>query len=653
MAEVRNVGERNRFWRFVLILLPGLGMFFALNQIFRLNLFGLQPLDTSYLYLIIACYVSIVFILFPAKSSISLGRVPWYDSALFLLTILVGVYFALHGLAIIELGWEYRAPTLPTIFSIILWGVVIEAVRRSSGFTLAFICLIFSFYPLYAGHMPGFLQGQSFDFLTTARNHAMSVNSILGVPLTTVGTLLIGFMFFGVVLQNTGGGEFFLNIANALLGHVRGGPAKVAVVASAFFGTLSGSAVSNVITTGCMTIPAMKKTGYEPHYAGAVEACASTGGTIMPPVMGAAAFVMASFISIPYAEICLAALIPSLLYYLGLFFQVDLHAAKIKLRGIPKSELPSVGATLKSGWYYIFVIVILCYFLFTLRVEAWAPFYASALLIVIAFLDRKRAFGLKMIVEIIMGTGRVLGELVAILAGVGLLVGALSVTGVAFAFSRELVMAVGNNLFVILLAGALTSFVLGFGMTSTACYIFLSIVMAPALVAVGVKPIAAHFFVLYWGIISFITPPVALAAYAAASIAQANPMKTGFTAMRLGIITYFIPFLFVYNPLLLAQGSWGEVLFTLLTATAGVFFICMGIEGWGILGIGPMNAFMRLPFIVGGPLLVFPGIKTDIIGAALCAGTLFGLYVFKREKLKERDRGSGGKEPSSSHDGDD
>jgi TRAP transporter 4TM/12TM fusion protein len=609
-------------------------MFFALNQIFRLGLFGLQPLDTSYLYLIVACYIPIVFILYPAKKSISQRKIPWYDSALFLLTILVGVYFALHGLDIIELGWEYEAPPIATIFSIILWGVVIEAVRRSSGFTLAFMCLLFSFYPIYAGYMPGFLQGQPFGFLTTARIHAMSDNSILGVPLTTVGTLLIGFMFFGVVLQNTGGGDFFLNIANALLGHVRGGPAKVAIVASAFFGTLSGSAVSNVITTGCMTIPAMKKTGYEPHYAGAVEACASTGGTIMPPVMGAAAFVMASFISVPYAEICLAALIPSLLYYLGLFFQVDLHAAKIKLRGMPKSELPPVMATLKSGWYYVFVIVILCYFLFTLRVEAWAPFYASAFLIVIAFLDRKKGFGFKSILGIIVGTGRVLSELVAILAGVGLLVGALSVTGVAFAFSRELVVAVGQNLFVILLAGALTSFVLGFGMTSTACYIFLSIVMAPALVAVGVKPIAAHFFVLYWGIISFITPPVALAAYTAASIAQSNPMKTGFTAMRLGIITYFIPFFFVYNPLLLAQGSFGEVFFTFLTATAGVFFICIGIEGWAIAGIGRMKPIMRLPFIIGGPLLVFPGLKTDIIGAVLCAGTLFGLYVFRGVKQK-------------------
>jgi TRAP transporter 4TM/12TM fusion protein len=639
MTEVRKVGGRSRFWYWVLILLPAMGMFLAVNQIFRLNLFGLKLLDTSYLYLIIACYIPVVFILYPAKKSISRLKVPWYDSALFLLTISAGFYFALHGLDIIELGWEYEAPPIATLLSLVLWGAVIEAVRRSSGAILAFLCLLFSFYPIYAGHMPGFLQGQSFDFLTTARNHAMSDNSMLGVPLTTVGTLLIGFMFFGVVLQNTGGGDFFLNIANALLGHVRGGPAKVAVMASSLFGTLSGSAVSNVITTGCMTIPAMKKTGYEPHYSGAVEACASTGGTIMPPVMGAAAFVMASFISVPYAEICLAALIPSLLYYLGLFFQVDLHAARIKLRGIPKSELPPVAATLKSGWYYIFVIVILCYFLFTLRVEAWAPFYASAFLIAIAFLDRKKGFGFKTVLEIITGTGRVLSELVAILAGVGLLVGALSVTGVAFAFSRELVMAVGQNLFVILLAGALTSFVLGFGMTSTACYIFLSIVMAPALVAVGVKPIAAHFFVLYWGIISFITPPVALAAYAAASIAESNPMKTGFTAMRLGIITYFIPFLFAYNPLLLAQGSLAEVFFTFLTATAGVFFICMGIEGWGVLGIGQLKPLLRVLFIVGGPLLVLPGLRTDLIGAVLCGGTFLGLYVYKSAKQRARDPG--------------
>jgi len=629
-TRTRGFEEIGNLWRIILTIFFGLAILLAINQIFRLKLLGFLPLDNSYLYLLLTFYLSPAFILYPASKSASHDRVPWYDVVLFGLTVLSGLYFSIHGLDIIDGGWELRAPLIPTLFSISIWFLVIESVRRSSGLPLSILCLIFSFYPLYAGIMPGFLLGIDFDFLTTARNHAMSINSILGVPLHVVGTLLIGFMFFGVVLQAAGGGEFFLNIANALLGHARGGPAKVAIVASALFGTLSGSPVSNVLTTGCMTIPAMKKTGYEPHYAGAVEACASTGGAIMPPVMGAAAFVMASFLNMPYAKICIAAAIPSCLYYLGLFFQVDAYAVKVGLRGVPKSELPSLKETIKSGWYYIFVILILCYFLFTLRVESWAPFYASALLLIISMINKKTRLTLKGFVEMIRNTGKVLIELVTILAAVGLLVGALSLTGVAFAFSRELVMAVGENMLLMLAAGALTSFVLGFGMTSTACYIFLAIVMAPALVNIGLNPIAAHFFVLYWGIVSFITPPVALAAYAAASLAGSDPMKTGYTAMRLGMVTYFIPFLFVYNPVLLAQGSIGEIVYAFLTAAAGVFCISMALEGM-IIYVGKLILPIRILLLIGGPMLAIPGWKTDLIGALIGGSAIIITYLI-REK---------------------
>lgn len=635
MAEMRRYQQLNKYWQIIFLFFSALGILLAINQLFRLRLFGFLPLDTAYLYLILTFYLSPAFLLYPATKSAPKKKIPWYDTVLFLLTAFISLYFCVHGLDIIELGWEYVAPVTPTLFSILLWFLAIEAVRRSSGLPLAVLCFIFSFYPLYAGYMPGFLKGQAFDFLTTARNHAMSINSILGVPLNTVGTLLIGFMFFGVVLQATGGGDFFLNVANALLGYARGGPAKVAVLASALFGSLSGSAISNVITTGSMTIPTMKKTGYEPHYAGAVEACASTGGTIMPPIMGAAAFVMASFLGRPYVDIVVAALIPSLLYYLGLFFQLDAHAVKIGLKGMPKSELPPLGETLKSGWYYIFVLAVLFYFLFTLRVEAWAPFYASALLIVIALLKKKRRLKLADFLDMITGTGRVLIELVTILAAVGLLVGALSVTGVAFAFSRELVTAVGNNLFLLLLAGALTSFILGFGMTSTACYIFLAIVLAPALVSIGISPIAAHFFVLYWGIISFITPPVALAAFTAAGLAGANPMQTGFTAMRLGIVTYFIPFLFVYNPVLLAQGSPGEILYAFFTAAIGVFCIAGALEGL-LVGIGKLSLPARVIILIGSPMMVLPGWKTDLIGVVIVGSVILVTYGINRRRVQER-----------------
>jgi TRAP transporter 4TM/12TM fusion protein len=561
-----------------------------------------------------------------------LDKVPWYDAVLFSLTVVVSVYLGVSAVNIARQGWEFLAPIIPTIFSVILWLLVLEAVRRSTGTVLATICLLFSLYPVFAGYMPFFLRGQNFDFLTTVRNHAMSVNGILGVPLMTVGTLLVGYMIFGVVLQNTGGGDFFLDLARALLGHTRGGPAKVAIVASSLFGSLSGSAISNVITTGSITIPAMKKTGYSPTYAGGIEACASTGGTIMPPIMGAAAFVMASFLGRPYAEIVIAAIIPSLLFYMGLFFQVDAHAAKIGLKGDSRNELPPIWPTIKSGWYFFFVIVALFYFLFALRLEQLAPFYASFLLIILSFFSAKNRLNVEKAIKTIEGSGKTLVELVTVLAAVGLIVGALSVTGVAFAFSRELVARV-DGLLPLLFAGAITSFILGFGMTSIACYIFLAIVMAPALVAYGVDPIAAHFFVLYWGVLSFITPPVALAAFAAAGIAGADPMKTGYKAMQLGVITYFIPFFFVYNPALLAQGPLGSVMFYFLTAVIGVYLISAGLEGY-LVGINQkLFLFSRLMLIIGGSAIFIPERMSDLIGIVIAViGILLNYYYYKIDK---------------------
>lgn len=622
--------QSGSFWDKIFSVLSLLAMLLVINQVFKLRLFGFNPMDTGYLYFLMACYLSSAFIIYPATSKKRTG-VPWYDVILICLSIIVNLYFALHALDIVLYGWEYRAPLLPTIFSIILWLLVLEGVRRSTGWVLAGICLVFSVFPVFAMSLPGFLQGQSFDIITTARIHAMSVNSILGVPLTVVGTLLVGFMFFGVVLGGTGGGTFFFGLAEALLGHARGGPAKVAVIASAFFGSLSGSAVSNVVTTGTMTIPAMKKTGYKPHYAAAVEACASTGGTIMPPVMGASAFVMASFLGLPYGQIVLAAIIPSLLYFLALLFQIDLHASKIGLKGIPKEELPRLNEVLKSGWYYLLVLALLVFLLFKLRVEAWAPFYASALLLILANFKKETRLNFSKIMEMINETGKMMANLVTILAAVGLLVGSLSVTGVAFSFARELVMSVQGNLLLVLILGALTSFILGFGMTSTAVYIFLAIVMAPALVSMGINPIAAHFFVLYWGVISYITPPVALAAYAAASIADAPPMKTGFTAMRLGIITFFIPFMFVYDPVLLMQGTPMEVIYAVITACVGVLSISFALEGIAFF-IGALNWFLRTLLLSAGLLLMVPGWVTDVVGIAMVLTALIMAKILQQSR---------------------
>lgn len=631
MDRVRN----HPFWYFIYLLFSALPILLAINHMFRLRLFGVTLLDYAYLYYMLAFYLSIVFLIFPARESGPKDRVPWYDIFLFLLTCIVSGYLGAQGLNIVGYGWEYSAPPVPTFFSVLLWVLVIEAVRRTSDLSMMIICLIFSFYPLFAFHMPGVLQGQSFDFLTTARLHAMGANGIVGIPLFTVFTLLIGFIIFGIVIQNSGGGVFFYNIAQSLLGTSRGGAAKIGILGSSFFGMLSGSTVSNVLAIGSMTIPAMKRTGFSPQYAAAIESCASAGGPIMPPVMGAAAFVMASFLNLPYYKIAIAAAIPAGLYYLGLYIQVDGYAAKEGLKGLPRTELPPFWATLKTGWFFISVILILCYFLLSLAVEAWAPFYASAALILLSMLRKETRITWRTLMNIIAESGKNMAQLSAILGAAGLLIGGLSVTGVALSFSRELVAAVGDNTLLILIVGALTSFILGLGMTTTACYIFLAIVMVPALVSLNINEIAAHMFVFYWGALSDITPPTALCVAAACGIAGSKFMQTGWIAMKLGAVKYIVPFFFVYSPALLMQGTLLKIIPYTFFAIVGVTFIASALEGY-LIGFGKLNFLLRGVLLLGGGLTAFPGIYTTIVGLIIVGAGLALDFVFIRFKGKAR-----------------
>jgi len=633
------VSERHRQlkggWERILLIFSILGIILAVMQIFLLKPFGFMLVETSYYYCLLALYGSLAFLIFPAKKANPEGKVPFYDSLLFFLCLSVSGYFAAHALSIIEKGWEFVAPPLPTILGLLLWFLLLEAVRRVAGSVLMGTCLFFSFYPIFAHLMPGFLEGRDFSLLATARYHAMSVESILGIPMKVVGSLLIGFMIFGVTLQFTGGGNFFLNLALALWGKSRGGPAKVAVISSALFGTMSGSVISNVVSTGSMTIPTMKRTGYPGYYAGAIEACASTGGALMPPVMGTAAFIMASFLSIPYWKICVAALIPSLLYYWGLFLQADGYAARVGLKGLEAKDLPSLAKTLKEGWFYLLALFLLVYFLLYLKVEAWAPFYASLLLLCLAMIKRETRLSGEKFKLLLMGIGKFLSELVALLGGIGLVIGALSMTGVAHSFSRELVSFAGGNVILLLLIGAFTSFILGMGMTAAACYIFLAIVLAPALTASGLNPLAVHLFVMYWGLVSFITPPVALGAITAASIAQADPIKTGLQAMKLGAVIYFIPFFFVFNPALILQVPLRETFFPLLTAFLGVFLISSSLEGY-LRGLGILNFPERTGYILAGMLLAVPEWRTDLIGIGTAGALLGGKIYINQHGRKHR-----------------
>lgn len=618
--------------RWITITSSCIAIILAIYQIYHLRLWGIMIMDNSYLYLLLALFLPQIFLQFPLTKKSTHRIILGIDCFLALISFLIPFIFARYGYTIIERGWGYFAPFVLTFMALLLWVLVIEAVRRTTGVALALVVSFFSLYPLFAPYMPAFLEGHGRSLWTTATFHSLSVDSILGIPMKVFGDLLIGFMLFGITLQVTGGGKFFLDFSFALLGSTRGGPAKVAVLASALFGSMSGSAISNVITTGSITIPAMKKTGYPAHYAGAIEACASTGGVLMPPVMGATAFVMAAFLQKPYAQIALAAAIPSLLYYLGLLIQVDGFAARNKITGISRQEISPLSIILKEGWFYPFSLVVLIYFLFSLRVESQAPFYTIALLLLMAMVKKETRLSAKKFLEFIESAGKFLAELVAIMAAVGMIMGSLSLTGVASSFARELVAFAQGKIAFMLILGALASFIMGMGMTITACYVFLALVLAPGLVQLGLNEMAVHLFVMYWGMISFITPPVALAAFPAATIAQTSPIKVGYTASRLGGVIYLLPFIFVYNPALILQSHTAEIIQAVSSAGLGIILIASAFEGY-LIGLGKLNIINRVIFLVAGTALSVPEWKTDLLGLIIAATTYIMNRLIKKRNL--------------------
>ncbi|MGD9951039.1 MAG: TRAP transporter permease [Burkholderiales bacterium] len=594
-------------WRGVLIALVVGAIGLALNQLLNLGFFvGKTLLDSAYLYWLCALLVGGVFLLVPATKGARRDGVPWYDALLFAATFAVFAYYALHAQRIVEEAWEYKAPALAVWVAYAGWLLLLEATRRAGGTAVFVVVTVVSLYPVFAGYMPGPISGLPRDLAATASFHFASSESALGIPTRAFGELVIGFVMFGAVLQYTGAATFFNNLAFALFGSVRGGPAKVSIFASGLMGSVSGSVVSNVLTTGVVTIPAMKRIGFQPAYAGGVEACASTGGVLMPPVMGATAFVMAAFLGVPYVTIAIAALVPSLLFYFALFVQIDGYAAKRGLKGLPRAELPSLKATFAEGWQYLFVFALLVWMLLVLQRESLAPFYATALLLVINQFSRRYRLDWARLRTLLAGVSGALSELAALLAGVGLIIGALSVTGLAGTLANDLVYLAGNNIYVLLVMGAITSFIFGMGMTITACYIFLAIVLAPPLVAAGFDPVAVHLFMMYWGMVSFITPPVALAAFVASGIAKAPPMQVGMNSVRLGAAMYFVPFFFVLNPALILRGSPGEILVVVGTAVAGIALIASALEGYAV-GIGRFGWIPRLFVFAGGLMMALPG----------------------------------------------
>jgi TRAP transporter 4TM/12TM fusion protein len=605
-------------------------------QFYR-NVLGLLLLNEQFLAGMLGLSLALVYLTQPARRDAPRAFVPWYDWILAALSLGVGGYIYERFGALSE--QVTARPIDGLIVGFIVIPLVVEGLRRVAGMALVVVVVGFLCYALVGDLVPGQLAGRPVKFTQLAYYLTWDPGSMLGLPMVVSTSIVIAFVFFGQVLFASGGSAFFTDISLALMGRYRGGSAKIAVTASSLFGTISGSAVSNVTSTGVITIPLMRQGGYPSHVAAAIEAVASTGGQLMPPVMGAAAFLMAEFLQVPYRDVVIAALLPALLYYFALFVQADLLAGRIGITRVEESRIPQVVGVLKRGWHFLLPFGFLIYALFWLN---WSPEKAAlggaVVLMVtgstIGYGEKRLTF--QSAIDALRGTGIASLDLLMIAAAAGFVIGVLNISSLGFSLTLALVQIGGDNVFLLLVLSAGVCIVLGMGMPTTGVYILLAALVAPSLVQVGVKPMAAHMFVMYFGMMSMITPPVAIAAYVAASIAQCDPMKTGWAAVRFGWIAYIIPFLFVGAPSLLLDGDPVTVLVAFVTALAGVWMVCAAFAGYCTR---PLDVTTRLGFTIAGLLLFIPagsmkyGGLTDIAGLALGA-ILLGRELFETRRLR-------------------
>jgi TRAP transporter 4TM/12TM fusion protein len=492
------------------------------------------------------------------------------------------------------------------------------------------VCILIGLYPVFAGHMPSIFFGNSFSLLETVGFNVFGSEGIIGMPTKVLGELLIGFLLFAAVLITSGAGQFFINFALATCGRFRGGPAKVSVLSSSFFGTVSGSAVANVVADGPVTIPTMIGVGFPPHHAAAIEAVTSTGGILMPPVMGAVAFVMAAFLGIEYRQVCIAAAIPAFLYYFSLLMQIDAYSAKTGLKGLSREQLPSLKRTMKTGWPFLAVILFLLWGLLYMGWEMYTPYYASLLMLLLSFWSKETRMTPKKLISSLITGGSIITQTVAVMVPIGFIISGLTVPGTSASFTSGIVHLSGGNVLLMLILGVVACYILGMAGMLVSAYIFLAVTLAPAAIQLGhFSPIAVHLFIIYYCMISVITPPVAVAAFVAAAIGGADPMKTGFKAMRLGVAIYFLPFFFLYNPSLIFQGSIPETLFRLLMCMLGLTLIGAANEGYFWL-IGNIGLVERVLIFICGLLFAFPETTTDIIGFFGVIAVLIEIWLRKR-----------------------
>jgi TRAP transporter 4TM/12TM fusion protein len=567
---------------------------------------GLSLYTEQYLAGLMALALPLLYLHVPAvgRRGTRSGPVPWYDIAAAIVAFALMAYVAVRFPTLSEL--VSARPWDGLIVAGIIVVLILEGLRRTTGMGLFYTTVFFFVLAMAGAFLPGEFAAKSIPFSRLTYYSVWDSTAIMGPTLKIVATVVVIFVLFGHVLMKSGGAGFFTDISMALMGRRRGGPAKIAILGSSLFGTISGNVVSNVMTVGVVTIPLMIRVGYRPHLAAAIEANASTGGQIMPPVMGIAAFVMAEFLQVPYADVALAAAIPAILFYIALFIQVDLEAARSRILPLDETQIPDVRRVLKSGWHFPIPFAVLIYALFWGGEEAdtaglWA--IGAALVLAVLFPFEKKRIGVRDLLAMLRDTGLGVLDLFMIGAASGIMIGALNYSGIGFSLSLVLIHLAGGSLIGLLVLSAIANIILGAGLPTVGCYILLATLVAPSLIQMGIDPMAAHMFILYYGCLSMISPPVAVAAFVAANLANADPNKTGWVAMAFGWTIFVIPFLFVYSGTLLLKGDPLFIVIDFATAVAGVWLISAAVMGYSVRDLGWLD---RLVYLIAGICLILP-----------------------------------------------
>lgn len=592
----------------------------------------------------------LAFLLFPPTKNSPRNTLPWYDIVLGLIGVACWLYIVVNFDSLVRRSGN-NTP-LDVAVGIVGILVLFESCRRIVGLPIMIIAGSFIVFAFAGKYLPGFLHHRGYSLQRVVCHLFYNTEGIMGTPIGACSTFIFLFILFGALLEKTGIGHFFIDVCNALAGGASGGPAKVAVLSSALLGTVSGSSVSNTVGSGSFTIPMMKRLGYKGEFAGAVEAAASTGGQIMPPIMGAAAFLMAESLGLPYITIVKAAIVPAILYFTGIFITVHLEAKKLGLKGLPKDQLPRFMPLLLRKGYMILPLVVIIYFLCAGKTAVFAALMGIIACVLVGFgvsvsdlaHGRKPSFGGKDIVEIMCTAARNIIS-VAIACGMaGIIIGIVTLTGLGLRLGNGLVMLAHGKLLLTLVFTMVASIILGMGAPTTANYLITSTITAGAIISLGIEPLAAHMFAFYFGIIADVTPPVALAAIAGAAIAKAKPMKTALNATKLAIGAFIIPYMFVYNSkMLMINASALSVVMIIITAILGMFGISVALEGYGFNNTGffynsrkgkatiiAFDAVERLLFAIAGLLCVIPETKTDIIGVSLLAVLIAYQLILKK-----------------------